>query len=54
VDFDIAVQGESFAQVQSLLAEALAAYIQDVGRESPKDAQRLLNRRAPFFVRPLH
>lgn len=51
VDLDIAVQGSSFDEVRSLLSSAITSYIADVAAESPKDAVRLLTRRAPLHVR---
>lgn len=51
VDLDIAVQGRSFDEVRSLLSSAIASYVADAAAESPRDALRLLTRRAPFHVR---
>jgi hypothetical protein len=51
VDLDIAVQGESFDEVRGVLNEAVVSYIQDALKETPKDRNRLLNRRAPFWVK---
>lgn len=51
VDLDIAVQGNSFPQVQKLLGEAITGYLEAVSEESPEDQRRLLNRRAPLLVR---
>ena len=50
IDFDIAVQGRSFHEVQKLLEEAIADYVAAALDEAPEDRDRLLNRRAPFFV----
>ena len=49
-DFDIAVQGRSFAEVQKLLEEAVGEYVSAAMEEAPADRDRLLNRRAPFYV----
>jgi hypothetical protein len=49
VDLDIAVQGDSFDEVRSLLTEAVTTYVEDAMKEEPQDARRLLNRRAPFW-----
>lgn len=51
VDFDIAVQGESFDQVRQILNEAIATYVEDVFAESPETRRRLLKRRSPWHVR---
>ena len=50
VDLDISVQGASFDEVRALLDESVASYVEDAMKEDPKDARRLLNRRAPFWV----
>lgn len=54
VDLDIAVQGRSPDEVRVLLNEAIATYIADAKAESPEVAARLLNRRAPWWVRARH
>lgn len=51
VDLDIAVQGASLPQVRHLLESAISTYLEAVADESPEDQHRLLNRRAPLFVR---
>jgi hypothetical protein len=50
-DLDISVQGADFEEVRALLAEAVSSYIEDALKETPRDAERLLNRRAPWWVR---
>lgn len=50
VDLDIAVQGASFDAVRDLLNEAVASYAEDALKEAPRDAERLLRRRAPPWV----
>jgi len=50
VDFDLAVQGSSFEEVQALLHDAIASYVQCAGAEAPETASRLLRRRAPALV----
>lgn len=51
VDLDISVQGASFEEVRSLLDEAVVTYVEDALKEAPADRDRLLNRRAPFWVK---
>ena len=51
VDFDIAVQGNSFDAVKALLGEAIASYAADAMCESSDVRARLLSRRAPLHVR---
>jgi len=51
LDLDIAVQGESFDQVRALLGEAIGTYLADAAKEDAVTRARLLNRRAPLFVR---
>lgn len=50
IDFDIAVQGRSFHEVQRLLEEAVSEYVAAAMEEAPEDRDRLLKRRAPFHV----
>lgn len=50
IDLDIAVQGADFDEVRGLLIEAVATYAEDARKESPRDARRLLRRRAPWWV----
>jgi hypothetical protein len=51
LDFDIAVQGRSFDETRSRLAEAIFGYIESVAAEPEPDRARLLSRRAPLHVR---
>lgn len=51
VDLDIAVQGTSFDEVQTILNEAIAGYIKDALAEDERHARALLTRRAPFHLR---
>ena len=51
LDLDIAVQGDSFDEVRSLLSEAIDTYFADAAAEAPADRARLLARRAPLSVR---
>jgi hypothetical protein len=51
LDFDIAVQGESFAEVSHNLDDALHSYIQYVGTLPEEDQKRFLKRRVPWRVR---
>ena len=51
LDYDIAVHGSNFAQVNALLGEAIATYIEYANKAAPKARDRLLNRRVPFYIR---
>jgi hypothetical protein len=51
VDYDIAVQGASFGQVQADLAAAIADYVEAAMGEDKATSARLLARRAPLRVR---
>jgi len=50
LDFDIAVQGQTFDEVERLLREAVETYVQDAMREDEKTREQLLSRRAPLGV----
>jgi predicted RNase H-like HicB family nuclease len=50
-DFDIAVQGHTFNDVERLLAEAVETYIEDALKEDEATRKQLLTRRAPLSVR---
>jgi hypothetical protein len=50
LDFDIAVQGQSFKEVEALLIEAVETYIEDAMHEDEPTRERLLSRRAPLRV----
>jgi len=51
LDFDIAIQGESFEQVRELLGEAITSYVEDVSREDAETQRQLFNRRTPLLTR---
>jgi hypothetical protein len=51
MDFDIAVQGMTLDEVKGRLAEAICTYIEDAMKEDARTQARLLNRRAPFWLR---
>ena len=51
VDFDLAVQGDSFEDVHTLLMEAISGYVESALHEEPEVRDRLLNRSAPIWVR---
>ena len=51
VDYDIAVQGASFGQVQADLAAAIADYVEAAMGEDKATSAKLLARRAPLRVR---
>lgn len=50
IDFDLAVQGRSFVEVQRLLEEAVHEYVAAAQEEAPAIRDRLLARRAPLSV----
>jgi hypothetical protein len=50
IDFDIAVQGASFSQVQADFNDAVAEYVEAARQEDAATRERLLNRRAPLSV----
>lgn len=51
LDFDIAVHAHSFDEAKSTLQEAVVTYVQDAMKEAEPHRSRLLNRRAPLWVR---
>lgn len=51
LDFDIAVQGNSFDDVLGRLESAVNSYVEDALAEPPDVARKLLTRRAPLSVR---
>jgi predicted RNase H-like HicB family nuclease len=51
LDFDLAVQGPSLADVRTRLEDAIADYVHAAARESEPARSHLLKRRAPFLVR---
>lgn len=50
-NFDIAVQADSFEEVQSLLQYAVFEYLEGLDELPKDDKKRLLNRRTPFWIR---
>jgi hypothetical protein len=50
-DFDIAVQGDSFVDVQGKLSAAIESYVGYVETLPKGERDRLLRRRAPWHVR---
>jgi hypothetical protein len=53
LDFDIAVQGDSFEEVRHNLEDAVRTYVEDAMQEDEPHRSRLLNRRAPLGIRLL-
>lgn len=51
LDLDIAVAGRSFEGVMHDLEKAVALYMASANQEAPADRARLLNRRAPLWLR---
>jgi hypothetical protein len=51
VDFDLAVAGESFAEVQDSLSRAIEEYVALALQENAHNREILLSRRAPWYVR---
>ncbi len=51
VDYDLAVQGDSFPDAREKLSEQIDFYLEEVGRLPAADRARLLNRRMPWFER---
>ena len=51
LDYDLAVQGQSFEEVRSSLAKAIDMYLGSALAEPEPIRSRLLARRAPFLVR---
>ncbi len=51
LDFDIAVQGESFQEVFQSLNKAISLYLETAAALPESDRLRLLSRRAPFTVK---
>jgi hypothetical protein len=51
LDFDIAVQGETFEAVVSSLHEAVELYIETLAELPETDRARLLRRQAPLSIR---
>ena len=51
LDFDIAVQAKTFDAAKDCIEQAIATYVQDAMKEAEPHKSRLLNRRAPLWVR---
>jgi|SRR6516164_115898 hypothetical protein len=51
LDLDIAVQGDSFADVSRKLGEAIRSYVEYVVTLPEEDRERLMHRRAPWHIR---
>jgi len=51
LDFDIAVQGESFTEVRDSLHQAIDMYLERVSELPEQERARLLRRRAPWYLR---
>jgi hypothetical protein len=51
LDFDVAVQAESFAEVSRKLGEALHSYVEYVNTLPEEDRKRFLMRQVPRYVR---
>lgn len=51
IDLDLAVQGESFSEVERLLEEAIAFHLERVQELPERDRERMLARRVPWHVR---
>jgi hypothetical protein len=49
IDFDLAVQGQSFEEVYHFLNFAIVDYVSRVRELPPADRERLLKRRAPLW-----
>jgi hypothetical protein len=51
IDFDLAVHGKSFKDVQDQLSQITKSYLEDAMKEEPETAKRLMSRRVPFLTR---
>lgn len=51
LDYDLAVQGETFQDVERLLEISIEDYVESARQEAPAIRDRLLNRTAPARVR---
>ncbi len=51
--FDIATQGSSLKEVNTLLRDAVEDYLEEIENYSPQDRKRLLNRKSPLRLRVL-
>lgn len=50
-NFDIAVQGRTFNEVQRQMIEAVESYVEDAMKEDEVTREKLLSRRVPRLVR---
>lgn len=50
LDYDIAVQGRSFEEVEKFLSEAIDDYVESAKQEEPAVRDRLLRRQAPTHI----
>jgi len=53
LDFNLAVQGKSFDEVDRYLREAIETYVEDAMKEDEPTRSQLLSRRAPLSVQLL-
>lgn len=53
LDFDIAVQGRSFEEVNRLLGEVIVDYVKEAVEQPDDVRDALLSRRAPFRTRAM-
>jgi hypothetical protein len=51
IDFDLAVHGKSFNDVQDRLSKMAKSYLEDAMKEDAETARQLMGRRAPFLTR---
>jgi predicted RNase H-like HicB family nuclease len=51
LNFDIAVQGRDYREVHDELMAAIRFYLESLRDYSPKEQKRLLNRKAPLWLR---
>jgi hypothetical protein len=51
LDFDLAVQGRTFEDVQARLQEAIGTYVEDALAQPEPSRSKLLHRRAPLTAR---
>ncbi len=51
IDFDMAVHGRSFEEVQASLAESLRLFLETVADLPPEERRRFLKRQSPWHVR---
>ena len=51
LDFDLAVQGQSFEDVRRRMAEAVTSYLECVSELSESEKAQFLSRKAPWHMR---